>query len=95
LTLAREADAVAGAQRGPGVRRRSAGAALVVAVFVLTAIAEVKADPAGDPQTRVAGPETNIPTWIQAFTQFLTPTGRVTTLTSHDYGAQLRQGSSF
>ena len=38
------------------------------------------------PKYAIAGPETNIPAWMQAFTRFLIPAGRVTTLTSHDYG---------
>jgi hypothetical protein len=38
------------------------------------------------PNYPIAGPETNLPAWTQAFTRFLAPGGRVTTLTTHAYG---------
>jgi hypothetical protein len=37
------------------------------------------------PRYAIAGPETNIPAWTQAFSRFLRPDGRVTTLTTHAY----------
>ena len=39
------------------------------------------------PKFPVAGPETNTPAWIGAFTRFLHPAGRAVTLTSHAYAA--------
>ena len=38
------------------------------------------------PRYPIAGPETNIPSWTQAFVQFLKPGGPVNTLTTHAYG---------
>jgi hypothetical protein len=38
------------------------------------------------PRYPIAGPETNIPAWTQAFLRFLKPDGRVSTLTTHAYG---------
>jgi len=38
------------------------------------------------PRYPIAGPETNIPAWTQAFLPFLKPNGRVSTLTTHAYG---------
>jgi len=38
------------------------------------------------PRYPISGPETDISSWTQAFTRFLEPGGRVTTLTSHAYG---------
>jgi hypothetical protein len=38
------------------------------------------------PKFPIAGPETNTPAWIEAFTRFLHPAGRAVTLTTHAYG---------
>ena len=38
------------------------------------------------PNYPIAGPESNKPAWTQAFTRFLVPGGRATTLTTHAYG---------
>ena len=38
------------------------------------------------PRFPIAGPETNIPSWTEAFVRFLKPAGRVNTLTTHVYG---------
>jgi hypothetical protein len=38
------------------------------------------------PRYPIAGPETNIPSWTEAFVRFLKPAGRVDTLTTHVYG---------
>jgi hypothetical protein len=38
------------------------------------------------PAYPISGPETNVSTWMQAFSPFLRPTGPATTLTSHAYG---------
>jgi hypothetical protein len=38
------------------------------------------------PRYPIAGPETNIPSWTQAFMRFLKPAGPVNTLTTHVYG---------
>jgi hypothetical protein len=38
------------------------------------------------PKYAISGPETDIASWMQAFSTFLRPAGPVTTLTSHAYG---------
>jgi len=38
------------------------------------------------PRFPIAGPETNTPSWMAAFTRFLHPAGRAITLTTHAYG---------
>ncbi|HEX5192598.1 MAG TPA: hypothetical protein VFW09_07330 [Solirubrobacteraceae bacterium] len=49
-------------------------------------VAEVSRITRAIPRFPIAGPETNVPSWTQAFVRFLRPTGRVTTLTTHVYG---------
>jgi hypothetical protein len=48
------------------------------------------------PDVPIAGPETDIVSWMQSFASFLRPAGPVTTLTSHAYGvdACVSQASS-
>jgi hypothetical protein len=38
------------------------------------------------PSYPIAGPETNVPSWMRALIPFVQPDGRVTTLTTHAYG---------
>jgi hypothetical protein len=38
------------------------------------------------PRYAIAGPENNIPSWVQAYMQFLKPNGPVNTVTTHAYG---------
>ena len=48
--------------------------------------AEIAAIMHAIPNYPIAGPETNVPSWTQAFLPFLKPSGRVSMLTTHAYG---------